>query len=243
MRHNSRIVANALQTMKQHAVPGVTTNDLNEIAEDYIRSQGAKPSFLGYIGYPASICASVNDEVVHGIPNDRPLEGGDILGIDVGANSDGFHGDGAITLPIGTISESAERLLAVTRQALDAGVNAAVPGERLGDISHAIQTVIEAAGFSVVRALVGHGIGREMHEAPQVANYGDPGRGARLKPGMTLALEPMVNVGSYEVELLEDQWTVVTVDGELSAHFEHTIAITEYGPIVLTVPDEEMKGP
>jgi len=241
IRKNGRIVANTLGLMRRHAKPGATTKELDGIAEDYIRSEGAVPSFLGYGDppYPASICTSVNEAVVHGVPNGRKLEEGDIVGIDVGACSGGFHGDGAMTLPIGAVSEATTALLETTQGALAAGVAKAVPGGRLGDISAAIQTAAEDAGFSVVRALVGHGIGRDMHEAPQIPNYGRAGRGVRLKAGMVLALEPMVNAGTYEVELLDDEWTIVTADRQLSAHFEHTIAITESGPVILTVADSE----
>lgn len=239
IRKNSRIVAETLRLLRETARPGVTTKELDRIAEDYIRSRGAKPSFKGYgqPPFPASICASVNHEVVHGVPNDRPLEEGDLLGVDVGVNSEGFHGDGAITIPIGRIPEEASRLISVTKSALENGIARAVPGGRLGDISAAIQQTVEAAGYSVVRALVGHGIGRKMHEPPEIPNYGSAGKGLRLKAGMVFALEPMVNVGTYEVELTDDLWTIVTADGELSAHFEHTVAITEDGPIVLTTLD------
>ncbi len=238
---NARIVANTLALMRKHAKVGVTTRELDRIAEDYIRSEGAEPSFLGYgnPGFPGSICASVNEAVVHGVPNDRPLEEGDILGVDVGANSKGFHGDGAVTIPIGTIGPVAQRLLSTTERALLAGIDKARPGGRLGDISAAIQSVAEAEGFSVVRSLVGHGIGRNLHEDPQVPNFGRAGKGLRLKAGMVLALEPMINVGRYEVEMLDDEWTIVTADRELSAHFEHTIAITVDGPRILTVASPE----
>jgi methionyl aminopeptidase len=238
---NARIVANTLALMRKHARVGVTTRELNQIAEEYIRSEGAVPSFLGYgqPGFPATICASVNEAVVHGVPNDRPLADGDILGVDVGAHSKGFHGDGAVTLAIGLISEVAQRLLEATEKALQAGIEMARPGSRLGDVSAAIQEVAESEGFSVVRALVGHGIGRELHEDPQVPNFGRAGRGVRLKAGMVLALEPMINAGTYEVEVLDDEWTIVTADRELSAHFEHTVAITEDGPRILTVASPE----
>ena len=244
IRKNGRIVANVHALLTDAAQPGVTTRELDTIAEDYIRSQGAVPSFLRYgvPPYPASICASVNDEVVHGVPNDRPLEEGDILGVDVGANSHGFHGDGAVTIAIGEISQQAKDLMEATERSLHAGIEKALPGGRLGDISAAIQEVAESAGYSVVRALVGHGIGREMHESPQVPNYGLHGRGVRLKTGMCLALEPMLNIGGYDVEMLDDEWTVVTADGSLSAHFEHTIAITDDGPKVLTVGDLALAG-
>ncbi|MAE69063.1 MAG: type I methionyl aminopeptidase [Gemmatimonadetes bacterium] len=241
IRKNGRIVANTLALMRRHAAPGVTTKELDGIAEDYIRGEGAVPSFLGYgePPYPAAICTSVNEAVVHGVPDGRALQEGDIVGIDVGASSGGFHGDGAATLPIGRIDDETGRLLAATQAALAAGIAKALPGGRLGDVSAAIQGAAEDAGFSVVRALVGHGIGREMHEAPQIPNYGRAGRGVRLKTGMVLALEPMINIGTYEVELLDDEWTIVTADRTLSAHFEHTVAITEDGPVILTVADPE----
>ncbi len=241
IRKNGRIVANTLALMRRHAAAGVTTKELDTIAEGYIRREGALPSFLGYgePPYPAAICASVNEAVVHGVPDGRSLQEGDIVGIDVGASSGGFHGDGAVTLPIGQVDDETERLLAATQTALKEGIAKALPGGRLGDVSAAIQSAAEDAGFSVVRALVGHGIGREMHEAPQIPNYGRAGRGVRLKAGMVLALEPMINVGTYEVELLDDEWTIVTADRKLSAHFEHTVAITEDGPVILTVADPE----
>lgn len=235
MRKAGRVVAQALEILDEMVKPGVRTIALDRAVEEFFSKVGAIPSFKGYHGFPASICASVNDVVVHGIPGEQVLVEGDIIGIDIGAIVDGYHGDAARTFPVGQISSEAQRLLTVTQEALYCGIKQAVVGNRLSDISHAVQAHVEAAGFSVVRDFVGHGIGRSMHELPQVPNYGKPGRGIRLKAGMTLAIEPMVNVGGYEVEILEDDWTVVTVDGKLSAHFEHTVAITENGPEVLTV--------
>lgn len=234
MRESGRIVAGALARAAEAVRPGLTTGELDALVEEYIRSKGAEPSFKGYSGYPASICASVNDQVVHGIPGDRILRDGDIISIDVGALKDGFHGDSAVTLPVGDIGPEVRRLLDVTRGALGLGIEQARPGNRLSDISHAIQREVEANGFSVVRKLVGHGIGRRMHEEPQIPNYGKPGRGVELKDGMVLAIEPMVNAGGYDVRVLEDDWTVVTADHTLSAHFEHTVAVRESGPDVLT---------
>jgi len=235
MRKAGRVVAQAFEILAEMIRPGVRTLDLDRAVEEFFKKVGAVPSFKGYHGFPASICASVNEVVVHGIPGELMLVEGDIIGIDIGAIVEGYHGDAARTFAVGQISEEAQRLLTVTREALNRGIQQAVVGNRMSDISHAIQSHAEAAGFSVVRDFVGHGIGRNMHEAPQVPNYGEPGRGVRLKSGMTLAIEPMVNTGGYNVEILADDWTVVTVDGTLSAHFEHTVAITEHGPEVLTV--------
>jgi methionyl aminopeptidase len=212
----------------------VTTEELNALVDEYIRSKGAEASFKGYNGYPASICASVNEEVVHGIPGKKVLKEGDIISIDVGAHKGGFHGDAAVTVPVGRIGKEARRLLDVTRSALMKGIEMARPGNHLGDISHAIQREVEEHGYSVVRKLVGHGIGRRMHEDPQVPNYGSAGRGVLLREGMVLAIEPMVNAGGHDVRVLEDDWTVVTADGSLSAHFEHTVAIRNGGPDILT---------
>ncbi|MFH1279487.1 MAG: type I methionyl aminopeptidase [Candidatus Eisenbacteria bacterium] len=234
MRESGRIVAGALKLAAGTVRPGLTTGELDALVEEFIRAEGAEPSFKGYNGYPASICASVNDQVVHGIPGDRILRDGDIISIDVGALKGGFHGDSAVTLPVGEIGPEVRRLLEVTQTALGKGIEQARPGKRLYDISHAIQQEVEAGGFSVVRKLVGHGIGRRMHEEPQIPNYGKPGRGVELKDGMVLAIEPMVNAGGYDVRVLEDDWTVVTADHTLSAHFEHTVAIRESGPDILT---------
>lgn len=236
MREAGRIVAETHRLLKQAIQPDVTTKQLDQIAEDYIRSQGAVPSFKGYNGFPGSICASVNDELVHGIPGQRKLKDGDIISIDIGAQYKGYHGDSAWTYGVGTISETARKLLEVTERSLYAGLAQAGPDVRLYTISHAIQKCIEDEGFSVVREYVGHGIGTELHEEPQIPNYGVAGHGPRLKPGMVLAIEPMVNVGERYVRTLEDNWTVVTVDGTLCAHFEHTIAITPDGYEILTLP-------
>ncbi|HZG86978.1 type I methionyl aminopeptidase [Paenibacillus sp.] len=235
LREAGRIVAETHRLLAQAIRPGVTTAELNDIADRYIRSQKAVPSFKGYNDFPASICTSVNEQLVHGIPSaDRMLQDGDIISIDVGAKYEGYHGDSAWTYPVGTISDTAARLLQVTEASLYAGLEQAKPNARLYDISHAIQKVVEDAGFSIVREYVGHGIGTNLHEEPQIPNYGLPNRGPRLKPGMTLAIEPMVNVGERYVRTLSDNWTVVTVDGSLCAHFEHTIAITEDGYEILT---------
>ncbi len=234
MRDAGKVVAGAHQEVAKAVREGVTTGELDKIAEDYIVSQGAKPSFKGYYGFPASICASVNEQVVHGFPGLRRLKNGDIISIDIGAELNGYHGDAAVTLPVGEIDQEVERLLNVTKESLSKGIEQAVIGNRLSDISHAIQKHVETNGFSVVRDYVGHGIGRNMHEDPQVQNFGMPGRGPRLKHGMVLAIEPMVNLGTYEVETLSDNWTVVTKDKKPSAHFEHTVAITENGPEILT---------
>lgn len=235
MRDAGRIVAEALELVAEAAEPGVTTLELDALVADYITKQGARAAFKGYFGYPASICTSVNEELVHGIPGDRVLCDGDILSVDIGAEINGFYGDAAKTIAIGEISAEAQRLLSVTEEALYRGIEKAVAGARLSDISHAIQSHVEAAGFSVIRDYVGHGIGRAMHEDPQVPNFGPPGRGLLLRPGLTLALEPMVSVGSHRVRTLDDGWTVVTVDGSLSAHFEHTICVHEAQAEVLTV--------
>ncbi|WP_018131302.1 type I methionyl aminopeptidase [Effusibacillus pohliae] len=234
MREAGRIVALTHEELAKAIRPGITTRELDEIAEELIRKHGATPSFKGYHGYPASICASVNEELVHGIPGPRVLREGDIISIDIGAYYQGFHGDSAWTYPVGNISDEAARLLRVTEEALFKGIEQAREGNRLSDIGHAVQKHVEAAGFSVVRDYVGHGIGRQMHEDPQIPNYGPPNRGPRLKVGMTLAIEPMVNVGAYHCKTLADNWTVVTADGSLAAHFEHTVAITENGPEILT---------
>jgi len=234
MRDAGRIVAETHAELEKAVAPGITTLALDEIAEDYITKKGAIPAFKGYHGFPASICTSVNEEVVHGIPGLRVLKSGDIISIDIGAVINGYYGDAARTLPVGTISEDALNLLKVTEEALYKGIEQVKVGNRLSDISHAIQSHAEKNGYSVVRDYVGHGIGTKMHEAPQVPNFGLPGHGPRLKPGMCLAIEPMVNMGTYEVETLLDNWTVVTRDKQLSAHFEHTVAVTEKGPLILT---------
>ncbi|MBU2489947.1 MAG: type I methionyl aminopeptidase [Proteobacteria bacterium] len=232
----NQIVAKVLAAVSAQVAPGADTLGLNELAERMCREAGAVPAFLGYRGYPYSLCVSVNQEVVHGFPSRRKLKSGDIVSMDFGALLDGFYGDSAITVPVGQVSDQAELLLDATRLALEQGIAAAVVGNRLSDIGHAVQSVVEQAGFSVVRKFVGHGIGRELHEEPQIPNYGRPGRGIRLLEGMTLAIEPMVNAGGHDVKVLEDGWTAVTTDGSLSAHFEHTIAILESGPKVLSAP-------
>ncbi|TGE33069.1 type I methionyl aminopeptidase [Desulfosporosinus sp. Sb-LF] len=234
MRIAGRVVAETLALMREHVKPGVTTLELDRIAEDYIRSQGAIPAFKGYNGFPATLCTSVNEQVVHGIPGLRTLESGDIISIDCGAVINGYVGDAAVTLPIGDVGEDILKLLRVTEESLMLGIAQAKVGNRLYDVSYAVQTHVEASGFSVVRDYVGHGIGRAMHEDPQIPNYGKPGRGPRLEVGMALAIEPMVNMGTYEVQSLKDHWTVVTKDSRPSAHFEHTVAITENGPEILT---------
>lgn len=234
MRAAGRIVHETHQMLKEAIRPGVTTRELDRLAERFIRKHGATPSFKGYNGFKGSICTSVNEELVHGIPGDRVLQDGDLISLDIGACLDGYHGDSAWTYPVGNISEEAARLLKVTEESLFAGLDQAKPGNRIGDIAHAVQTVAEGAGFSIVREYVGHGVGQELHEEPSVPNFGPPGKGPRLKPGMTLAVEPMVNAGKRYVRTLADNWTVVTQDGSLCAHFEHTIAITDQGHEILT---------
>ncbi len=234
MREAGRVVAQVLDALTKAVAPGVSTAELDHLAEGIIRKAGAVPSFKGYNGFPASICASVNEEVVHGIPGMKVLRSGDIISIDVGAQVDGFHGDAAVTLPVGLIDAETARLLQVTEESLYKGIAQAKEGQRLSDISHAVQAHAEAYGFGVVRDYVGHGIGRAMHEDPQIPNFGPPGRGPRLRVGMVLAIEPMVNAGTFAVESMADGWTVVTSDGRPSAHFEHTVAITSDGPVILT---------
>jgi methionyl aminopeptidase len=233
-----RIVVDTLALIGEHLRPGVTTGELNGRAEEFIRSHGGHPTFLGYRGYPASICISPNDMVVHGIPGRVELRDGDIVSVDVGVTLDGFVADSAYTFGVGEISQEAERLLEAGQAALAAGVEQSRAGNRLSDISHAVQAATEAAGFSVVRSLVGHGVGRSMHEDPQIPNYGDPGRGPELQAGMTFAIEPMITAGGPDVVLHDDQWSISTADGSLAAHFEHTVAITENGPRILTVANE-----
>ncbi|MCP3033160.1 type I methionyl aminopeptidase [Halobacillus sp. A1] len=234
MREAGRIVALTHQEMKKNIRPGITTGELDRIADQFIRSMDAIPSFKGYNGFRGSICASVNEELVHGIPGDRVLNEGDIISIDIGAKYQGYHGDSAWTYPVGTVDENTASLLRVTEECLFKGLDEAKPGVRLSNISHAIQSFVEAEGFSIVREYVGHGVGQELHEDPQIPHYGPPNKGPRLKPGMVLAVEPMVNAGSRYVKTLADHWTVVTKDGKMCAHFEHTIAITEEGYEVLT---------
>ena len=234
LRDAGRIVAETIDIVKQAAKPDVTTLELDQIAEKYIKSRGAIPAFKGYHGFPGNICASVNEEVVHGIPGLRKLKNGDTVSVDIGTVINGYYGDAAVTIPIGSIDAEVQRLLDVTEESLYKGIEQAVVNNRLSDISHAVQKVAETHGYGVVRDYVGHGIGRSMHEDPQVPNYGPPGRGPRLKPGMTLAIEPMINMGTPDVKTLDDGWTVITSDGKRSAHFEHTIAITDDGPEILT---------
>jgi len=239
IREAARLVGRTLRMLEEQVRPGVTTAELDRLAEEYIRDHGGRPAFKGYRGFPASICPSVNAEVVHAIPGPYALREGDIVGIDVGVEKGGFYGDAALTLPVGEVSEEAKRLLAVARDSLARGIEQARAGNRVGDISNAVQREAERHGFAVVRTLVGHGIGREMHEEPQVPNYGPPARGPRLMAGQVLAIEPMVNVGGHEVVVQPDGWTVVTKDGSLSAHFEHTVAVGPNGPEILSDPGEE----
>jgi methionyl aminopeptidase len=236
MRRSNRVVAEILQEVKAAVQPGVKTRDLDELAEALLKKHRARSAFKGYNGYPAVLCTSVNEEVVHGIPSNRVLRDGDILSLDFGAVLDDYYGDAAITVPVGTISEEARRLLRVTEEALYKAIEQARPGKHVGDISAAVQRHVESQGFSAVRDFVGHGIGKFMHEKPQVPNFGIPGRGVRLKAGMTLAIEPMINAGGYEVVVLDDGWTAVTRDRNLSAHFEHSVAVTENGPVILSQP-------
>jgi len=239
IRESAQIVGRCLQMLAAEVRPGVSTKELDRLAEEFIRAQGGEPAFKGYRGFPASICASVNEEVVHGIPSSkRILNEGDVISLDIGVRKSGFYGDAARTLPVGPadkISEAARRLLEATERSLQAGIAEAKPDGRVSDISAAIEREVKRSGFSVVRALVGHGVGRELHEEPQVPNYGRPGEGPRLRAGMVLAIEPMVNLGAADVVTLSDQWTVVTADRQLSAHFEHTVAIGEDGPEILSL--------
>ena len=238
MREAGRISAMALKVAGEAIEPGVSTWEIDRIARKYIESQGAVPSFLGYGGFPASACISVNNVVIHGIPSKRQIiKAGDIVSIDIGAIYEGFNGDNAYTVPCGDISPEAQRLLDATRESLYEGIKQAKAGNRLGDIGSAVQRYVEARGYSVVRDFVGHGVGAKLHEDPSVPNYGTPGRGVRLLPGMTIAIEPMVNQGGHEVQVQKDGWTTVTRDGKLSAHFEHTVAITPDGPVILTRPE------
>jgi methionyl aminopeptidase len=235
LKRSNAIVAEVFEKLKGMIHPGVTTKELDEVAEEYILLKGARPAFKGYRGFPATLCISINEEVVHGIPSQRQLKEGDIVSLDVGVNFVGYFGDAAITLPVGEIDPEAKRLLEVTEKALTIGIEKAKIGNRLFDISFAIQRWVESHGFSVVRDFVGHGIGRDLHEEPQVPNFGAPHQGPRLEKGMVFALEPMVNEGTYEVRILSDGWTVVTADGKRSAHFEHSIAITDDGAEILSV--------
>lgn len=235
MKRAGEIVALTHELMRKNVCDGVTTKELDRIAEEFIRSKGAIPSFKNYNGYPASICASVNDVVIHGIPNNTRLKNGDIIGIDIGAYIDGYHGDSANTYGVGEISKEASDLIDAAKRGFEEGIKMAVAGNRVGDISAAIQQYVESRGYSIVREFVGHGVGAQMHEEPEVPNYGRAGHGPRLCNGMTLAVEPMINAGKRNVVMLDDEWTIVTEDGSLSAHYEHSIAITEEEPILLTV--------
>lgn len=236
MREACRISAGALQRIGKAIEPGVTTAELDRLAEAYIRSEGAVPNFKNYQGYPATACISINNEVIHGIPSaKRKIKSGDIVSVDLGAMFEGYHGDNAATFACGEVSEEAKRLMDTTRQSLYEGIKMARAGGRIGDISHAVQAYVEARGYSVVRDFVGHGVGTSLHEAPEVPNFGTAGRGVRLMPGMTIAIEPMVNIGKPGVKIMPDGWTVLTQDGSLSAHFEHTVAITAEGPQIMTI--------
>lgn len=236
LRQSNRIVADVLVTLRDLIQPGITTKELDQIAEDLILNNGAIPAFKGYMGYPAALCASVNEEVIHGIPGSRRLKTGDIVSLDLGVKLNGYFGDATITVPVGEVNKEIKGLLRVTEMALYEAIKMARVGNRLYDISYAIQSLAESNGFSVVRDFVGHGIGRDLHEEPQIPNLGCPGHGPRLKKGMVLAIEPMVNQGGWQVKVLPDKWTVVTADGKLSAHFEHTIAITDAEPEILSLP-------
>ena len=236
MRDSGRIVAEILQILQEKATIGVTTRELDSVAEAECLKRKAKPAFKGYGGFPYSICASPNHKVVHGFADDQPLQDGDILSVDFGVLYHGYFGDAAITIPIGRIDDEKKSLNEVTSESLVQGIAAAQPGKRISDISWAVQSYVEKRGFSIVRDFVGHGIGQKLHEAPQIPNFGQPGHGARLKPGMVLAIEPMVNAGCAEVKILADGWTAVTADGRPSSHFEHTVAITTDGPVILTLP-------
>ena len=236
MKEACSISAGALEVAGKAVEPGVTTAEIDRLAEEYIRRRGGEPNFKNYEGYPATACISINNEVIHGIPSEkRKLRAGDIVSIDLGAKFDGYHGDNAATFACGYVSPEAKRLMDTTRESLYEGIRAACAGGRIGDIGHAVQSYVEARGYSVVRQFVGHGVGTHLHEAPEVPNFGIPGRGIRLMPGMTIAIEPMVNAGGYDVKVQPDGWTVLTKDGSLSAHFEHTIVITADGPKIMTV--------
>jgi methionyl aminopeptidase len=236
MARAGRVVSETLALLGDHIRPSVTTAELDALADEYIASRGGHPTFKGYRGYPAAICASPNDMIVHGIPGSYTLAEGDTLSVDVGVTLDGFIGDAAFTFPVGEIDPETARLLQACREALAAGIEQCYAGKRLGDVSHAIQQATESAGFTVVRALVGHGVGRSMHEEPQIPNYGPPGRGPELKPGVVLAIEPMITAGTHEIVLHDDDWSISTADGSQAAHFEHTVAITDDEPRILTWP-------
>lgn len=235
LRKAGRVVAEILDLISDNIRPGVTTRQLDRLAAERFKKRKARPAFLGYQGFPAGICVSIDDEVVHGIPGERRLAEGEIVSVDVGAEVDGYFGDSARSFAVGKASGTARKLLSVTEEALDRGIKACIAGNRMGDLSSAIQSYVESKGFSVVRDLVGHGIGKKMHEEPQVPNFGEPGTGIELKEGLVVAIEPMINAGEYKVRVLPDGWTIVTDDGSLSAHFEHTVAITSNGPEILTL--------
>ena len=235
MRRAGQILADVMERLRGFVAPGLTTAAIDAEVEKFIKSRGARPAFKGYRGFPATVCVSINEEVVHGIPSAaRRLRGGDVVGLDLGCIVEGYYADCAFTMALGDVSAPVRKLLDVTRESLELAIEQCWPGRRLSDVSHAVQAHVEAHGFGIVRAFVGHGIGRALHEEPQIPNFGDPGRGPQLKPGMVLAIEPMVTMGSWEVRVLDDGWTAVTKDGSLAAHFEHTIAVTENGPEVLT---------
>jgi methionyl aminopeptidase len=242
MAEAGQVVADVIALLSEHMQPGVTTAELDAIADEHIRSRGGVPTFKGYRGYPASICVSPNSMVVHGIPGEYVLRGGDVVSVDVGVTLGGFVADSAWTFAVGEVSPEAEQLLQACRAALDAGIEQARAGNRVGDISAAVQRSAESAGYAVIRSLVGHGVGRSMHEEPQIPNYGEPGRGPRLEPGMTLAIEPMISAGSAEIYVHDDHWSISTSDDSLAAHFEHTVAVTEDGPRILTAPAEVTAG-
>jgi methionyl aminopeptidase len=242
MARAGRVVVETLALLGEHIRPGTTTAELDALADEFIRSQGGAPTFKGYRGYPASICTSPNDMIVHGIPGPYPLDEGDILSVDVGVTLEGYVADSAFTFAVGRVDPDAERLLEVCQDALAAGIEQCRPGGRLSDISHAIQRVTEENGYSVVRALVGHGVGRSMHEDPQLPNFGPPGRGPELAPGMVFAIEPMINAGGPDIRVEDDQWSIRTADGSLSAHFEHTVAVTDEGPRILTLAEAPVLG-
>jgi methionyl aminopeptidase len=242
MAEAGRVVADVIALLAERMQPGVTTAELDTIAEEHIRSRGGVPTFKGYRGYPASICVSPNSMVVHGIPGEYVLHGGDVVSVDVGVTLGGFVADSAWTFPVGEVSAEAEQLLQACRAALEAGIEQARSGNRVGDISAAVQRSAEGAGYAVIRSLVGHGVGRSMHEEPQIPNYGEPGRGPRLEPGMTLAIEPMISAGSPEIYVHDDHWSISTSDDSLAAHFEHTVAVTDDGPRILTAPAEVTAG-
>jgi len=234
IRQSGKILAEVIREIKRLIIPGVKTSFLDQVAADLIKSHGARPAFLGYRGYPASICISINEQVVHGIPGERVIESGDLVSVDIGVEFQGFYTDAAFSVVAGDGNSLAQKLVEVTEKSLYEGIKRALPGNRIGDISHAIQETIESAGFSVVRDFVGHGVGRALHEEPQIPNFGKKNRGVVIEEGMVLAIEPMANEGGYQVEILDDDWTVVTKDGGLSAHFEHTVWVTKKGPVILT---------